>query len=72
MNIAESLLKTVRQRPEPAAMELLDFAEFLQRKYQAEHERAYQANREKALTLMAKGFDLGGRGIPNRNVLHER
>ena len=72
MTTTERLFETVRRLPEPMALELLDFAEYLERKYQTQADREYAEASQRALSLMATGFDLGGKGIVDRDALHER
>jgi hypothetical protein len=72
MTTAERLFETVRRLPEPLTLELLDFAEFLERKHQTQADHEYAEARQRALSLMATGYDLGGKGISDREELHER
>jgi hypothetical protein len=72
MTTTERLFETVRSLPEPLALELLDFAEYLERKYRVQVDREYAEASQRALALMATGFDLGGKGIADRDALHER
>jgi hypothetical protein len=72
MMTTERLLEAVRRLPEPLALELLDFAEYLAHKHQAHGDREYAEAQRQALSLMGSGLDLGGEGIWSREALHER
>lgn len=72
MTATERLVATVKRLPEPLALELLDFAEYLERKYKTKADEDYAKAKQHALAMMESGFDFGGKGILNRDKLHER
>ena len=72
MTTTERLVATVKRLPEPLALELLDFAEYLEDKYNTQADEEYLKSKQRALSMMESGFDLGGKGIADRDALHER
>lgn len=72
MTTTERLVATLKRLPEPLALELLDFAEYLEGKYNTKADEEYSKAKQHAISMMESGFDLGGKGITDRDVLHER
>ncbi len=72
MTTTERLVETVKRLPEPLALELLDFAEYLEGKYTIKADEEYSNAKQHALSMIESGFDLGGKGITDRDALHER
>jgi hypothetical protein len=72
MTTTELLVATVKRLPEPLVLELLDFAEYLESKYNTQEDEDYAKAKQRALSMMESGFDLGGKGITDRDALHER
>lgn len=72
MTTAEQILQMVQRLPQPMALEVLDFTEYLTSKYERQADRQYLEAKQRAMALMESGFDLGGQGIRDRDALHER
>ena len=72
MTITERIVAKVKRLPEPLALELLNFAEYLEYKQNTSADEGYAEANRRALSMMETGFDLGGNGIPDRDALHER
>ena len=72
MTTTERLVATVKRLPEPLALELLNFAEYLESKYNTQADEEYSKAKQRAISMMESGFDLGGKGITDKDALHER
>jgi hypothetical protein len=79
MNTAQKILDTAQTLDDAAALEVLDFAEYLRARQRptaateaAETRLTYEEARQIALRLLQAPFDMGGQYERNRDVLHER
>jgi hypothetical protein len=79
MNTAQKILETVKTLDDAAALEVLNFAEYLRERQRrtaateaVEPKLTYEEARQIALRLLQAPFNMGGQYERNRDVLHER
>jgi len=79
MSTTQKILDTVQTLDDAAALEVLDFAEYLRARQRrtaaieaAEIRLTYEEARQIALRLLQAPFNMGGQYEHNRYMLHER